>query len=76
MPEMKNYKVTQTREVYVTANKASDAVVIAQAAFEHGQMRSEPSVVAGKGPEGVWGNTVSRIEEVSISVEKKKLGER
>lgn len=71
MPEMVNYKVTQTREVKVVANNASDAALIAEAAFTHGQMKSEDVVAKDHGPEDVWGNTTSRITEMSLLVERK-----
>jgi hypothetical protein len=67
MPEIRYFVVTQTREVKVTANSAADAVLLAEAAFEHGQMNSEPSIAAGKSPEGIWGNTRSRIREIEIN---------
>lgn len=70
MPEMIHYTVTQTREVKVVANNAESAALIAQAAFAHGQMKSEPVVAAGRGPEDVWGNTTSFIKERSLLVER------
>lgn len=65
MPEMRYFVVTQTREVKVVANHVADAVLIADAAFKHGQ-NSDSGVAGGKGPEGVWGNTRSLIRETSI----------
>lgn len=67
MPEINDYTVVQVRQVRVTANSAVDAVRIAQAAFENGQ-NVERGVI--RGPDGVWGNTRSRIETVSISAHK------
>ena len=72
MPEIRYYVVTQTREVKVTANSPTDAVRLADAAFEHGQMNSEPIIAAGKGPEGVWGNTRSRIRVVETWATEEK----
>lgn len=68
MPEIRHYTVTQTRKVRVSANSAADAAQIAAAAFEHGQMKSEPSVTGGRGPHGIWGNTTGRIEEIDMRV--------
>jgi hypothetical protein len=65
MPEMRNYIVTQTRDVKVTANNEVDAVSIAAAAFEHGQ-NSDVSVVRNKAPVGIWGNTSNRIRVIEI----------
>lgn len=71
MPEMINYTITQTREVKVVANNASDAALIAEAAFTHGQFKSEPAIAKDHGPEDVWGNTTSHIKEMSLLVERK-----
>lgn len=67
MPEIRRYKVAQVREVEVEANSVTDAARIAAAAFEHGQ-NSDSGVANGKAPEGVWGNTIRRIREVSLEV--------
>lgn len=69
MPEMRTYKVMQTREVVVRANKHVDAVRIAAVAFEHGQ-DSNGGLRKDTGPEGVWGNTDSRIKEISLHCER------
>lgn len=68
MPEMRHYIVTQVREVKVTANSIVDAGRIASAAFEHGHLGTTTSVAQGKSPEGVWGNTMSRIREIDLHV--------
>lgn len=71
MPEMRHYVVAQTREVKVTAHHPADAVLLADAAFEHGQT-SEFTIALGKGPEGVWGNTSSQIRVVQTwAIEEK-----
>ncbi len=64
MPEIHYYTVTREQTVKVRANSAADAVQLAAAAYEHGQNQSEPTILVGKGPEGIWGNTISRIETV------------
>ncbi len=69
MPEMMHFKVVQTRQVMVTANSAADAVRLSAAAFEHGQ-NSDGGIARDKGPEGVWGNTTSRIKEMSIDCQR------
>lgn len=63
MPEVKYFTVTQEREVRVRANTAVDACRIAEAAFKNGQ-NADTGVV--NGPEGIYGNTVTRIKETSI----------
>lgn len=70
MPEMKNYIIDQTRTVEVTANSAIEAAMIASAAFEHGQ-DSSAGVAAGHAPEGVWGNTTTRIREVKFNIHER-----
>lgn len=70
MPEIIHYLVTQTRQVQVDAEDAEDAVRIAKAAFTHGQ-NSDCGVAKDKGPEGIWGNTTSRILETEIYVSRK-----
>lgn len=64
MPEMIHYKVSQTREVSVTANSIVDAVRIAAAAFDNGQNRHHGVI---NGPSDVWGNTDTRIRVIDIS---------
>jgi hypothetical protein len=71
MPEMVNYTITQTRKVDVVAITASDAALIGEAAFTHGQMKSDPAIAKDHGPEDVWGNTTSFITEMSLLVERK-----
>ena len=71
MPEIRRYIVTQTREVHVTANSAADAVRLADAAFEHGQ-NSDSGIARDKAPEGVWGNTESRIRTVETWAKEKR----
>lgn len=65
MPTMRRYRVVETREVYVDANDVVGATQIAGAAFEHGQNAAH-GVAQGKGPEGVWGNTVTQIRAIDI----------
>lgn len=73
MPEIRHYKykVTQTREVNVTANSAGDAARIASVAFEHGQNRSN-GVFLNETTDsmltGIYGNTSSRITERSLDI--------
>lgn len=69
MPEMRNYTVIQTREVRVTANHAEDAVRIGAAAFKNGQ-NLDSGVIDG--PEGVWGNTTSRVRQIEIIAKEKR----
>lgn len=70
MPEIVHYKVTQTREVEVAANSAADAARIAEAAFLHGQDGNH-SVAHGRGPTGIFGNTVGRIRETDLRVTRR-----
>lgn len=65
MPEMIQFTVTQTRQVKVIANSAADACRIGAAAFANGQTAFN-SVIDG--PEGVWGNTDSKIKEIHLDV--------
>lgn len=67
MPEIKYFKVNQTRSVRVTANNIVDAIRLATAAFENGQ-NSDYAVVLG--PDGVWGNTNTKVEVTDISAYK------
>lgn len=69
MPEVRYFEVIQTRRVRVMANNATNAALIAEAAFAHGQ-NSDCGVALGKLPEGVWGNTRSRIREVELTVKE------
>ena len=69
MPEARHFKVTQTREVLVTANTAVDAARIAEAAFTHGQ-DTTGGVAYGKAPQGVWGNTNRKIREIRVEVQE------
>lgn len=72
MPQIRHYIVRQTREVKVDANSAVDAARIADAAFSHGQ-DTNGSVAAGKGPEGIWGNTTSRVKTIKVNVKDATL---
>jgi hypothetical protein len=65
MPEIRDYVVTQTREVRVRANSAADACSLANAAFVHGQ-NSDNAIQMNMGPTGVYGNTVSRIRTIGL----------
>lgn len=72
MPEIRYFTVTQTREVQVTANSATDAVRLAGVAFEKGQ-DSRGSVRSSDYPEDmkdIWGNTTSRIREKEINIKE------
>ena len=64
MPAMLYFKVQQTREVEVCANRMEDAIRIAEAAFQNGQ-NFDRGVIDG--PVDVWGNTTSRIKETNIT---------
>ena len=72
MPEMKQYIVSQTREVSVTANNEVDAIRIADAALTHGQ-DANGGIAKDKAPEGVWGNTDARIEVTDLSIERRRF---
>lgn len=67
MPEIISYDVSQTREVKVRANSLEDAIRIANAAFNNGQ-NSEGGVK--NGPEGIWGNTTTRVKETDITAHR------
>lgn len=69
MPQMKDFRVTQTRVVRVRANSMLDAIQIAEAAFEHGQ-DANGAITKDKGPKGVWGNTTSHIAEHELTVQE------
>lgn len=69
MPEIRRYRVTQTRVVEVAANTEVDAVRIADAAFTHGQ-NTDLGVANGKGPEGVWGNTTNWVKTILVEAER------
>lgn len=71
MPEIIHYIITQTRTVDVSANKVSDAVRIAEAAFENGQNIDNGVKVLDHNLFGVYGNTTSRIRETALEVERK-----
>ena len=73
MPEIRRYTVTETRSVRVMANSAADAVLIANAAFEHGQ-NADCGVANGKGPEGVFGNTTTKIKVIGVAASLEGLG--
>ena len=64
MPEIRHFKVTQTREVEVTANTQEDAIRIASTAFKNGQRNGKDVI---DGPEGVWGNTSHPVKEIELS---------
>lgn len=64
MPEIRYYRVTQTREVKVTANSTADAVQIADAAFTNGQKRGVDVI---DGPANVWGNTTTPVRATDIT---------
>jgi hypothetical protein len=67
MPEAKYYDVVQTRIVKVRANDAISAAKIAEAAFENGQNTDNG---VKNPPEGVWGNTTSRVEVIDVHIRK------
>lgn len=72
MPEIIHYTITQTRTVDVTANNVSDAVQIAEAAFEHGQNSDNGIIIKyGKAPAGIYGNTTTRIKEIMLEIKRK-----
>lgn len=66
MPKIRHYRVTQTREVKVTANSSIDAARIADVAFNDGQ-NSDNGVKASAKIEGIWGNTTSAVRTTDIS---------
>lgn len=71
MPATKNYIVTQTRKVHVSALTSIEAALIATAAFENGQNIDQGIKDPGStrnNLDGVWGNTTSWIETVETNV--------
>jgi hypothetical protein len=70
MPAMLYFKVQQTREVEVCANRMEDAIRIAEAAFQNGQ-NFDRSVKDG--PEGIWGNTTNLIKETNITASLERM---
>lgn len=67
MPQIRYYKVIETRVVEVTANSPQDAVAIGAAAFNNGQ-NSDSGVKDG--PHDVWGNTTEQVRTVRITAEE------
>lgn len=65
MPEIRYYTVTQQRQVQVTANNVCDATRLAEKAFEEGQA-SNHGLWNKLGLDGVWGDTTSKIREISL----------
>lgn len=65
MPEIRHYKVTQTREVNIVAHNEIDAALIAQSAFDD----------AARGPADIWGRVDGEIRNIELNVRHKKLGE-
>ena len=63
MPEIRNYTVTETREVKVVANSPADASRIAAAMFESGQDR-------GRG--GMFGYVQGEIRVVGLHAEERR----
>lgn len=70
MPEIIHYTITQTRTVDASANNVTDAVRIAQVAFEHGQ-NSDNGVIEAHAPIDVYGNTTSRIREIALDIKRR-----
>lgn len=68
MPETRYFTVTQTREVSVRANTTSDAILLAVCAFKHGQ-GPNGRLYEHLAPEGIWGNTISEIKELSLEAQ-------
>lgn len=58
MAAVRHYRVTQTREVMVTATSPADAVHIGAAAFDEIELPLD---------EEVWGDTTSRVRATDIS---------
>ena len=58
MPEIRYYRVTQTREVKITANSAIDAALIADHAFD-GQPNDD---------EIVWGKAITDVRTTDITI--------
>lgn len=67
MPEIRSFKVTQVREVMVSAITLTDAAVIATAAFENGQNGDRG--VSPPLPDVVYGNTTTEIRVVDLRIE-------
>ena len=73
MPEMRNFVVTETRKVKVSANNAIDAARIANKAFEEGQ-NSDYGLKDKDGLRGIWGDTDERIRQTDIRVQERTYG--
>lgn len=70
MPEMRHYKVVQIREVDVSANSAVEASRIAEVAFDFGQNMGN-GVIPSNLLNEVWGNTTSKVREISLRADEK-----
>lgn len=68
MPEIRHYRVTQTREIDVSANSLVDAVLLGSAAFENGVRPVDKDI--NKRPSGVWGNADTLIKETDINARR------
>lgn len=64
VPEIRQYKVTQTREVEIAANSHRDAIEIAHAAFENGQDANYRVI---DGPQDVRGSTVTKVKTIEVN---------
>lgn len=73
MPEIRYFTVTQTREVQVTANSATDALRLAGVAFDKGQASDGAvrSIDYTEDMKDIWGNTTSRIREKELVVKER-----
>lgn len=67
MPEIRRYRVTQIREVEVTANSHRDAINIAHDAFEYGQDANGRLI---KKHVECWGDTESKIKTVEMNCKR------
>lgn len=70
MPELRRFKIVQTREVEVTANSSCNALLIATVAFENGQTSDNAQIDKYDVLGGVYGTTLSPIKEISIEVHR------
>lgn len=67
MPEIRRYKVTQIREVEVSANTHRDAIDIAHDAFENGQDANGHLI---KKQSECWGDTESKVKTVEVNCKR------
>lgn len=67
MPVIRNYVVSQTREVNVRANSLTDAIRIAGVAFNNGQNSDSSARYIQENIPGIWGDTTTPVKETDIT---------